>query len=169
MYSVEVASELPNMLNGRYADGTSWKAGTRLMHMTRADGPAPPCPAVQAGQAQVVVYRDPRMTGKIIKPSFYCDDQEAALVYNGYYFTLSLSPGKHYLSSSDQYSSVPLDAASGATYYVKVSVTRGEALQAAFKAELVDTTEARKNFQKLKPARASHITRKDIVTTELPK
>ena len=156
------------MLNGRYADGTSWKAGTRLIHMTRADGPVLPCPAASSGQARVVVYREHRIRGRFIKPSFYCDDAEAALIYPGEYFTIALTPGKHNLSSSDQYTSVPLDAEAGSTYYVKVSLSKSEPMRPTFKVELVDVDAARRDLQKAKPAQAGHISRNDIVTANLP-
>jgi hypothetical protein len=106
--------------------------------------------------------------GRVIKPAVYCDDQEAAFMYSGRYFTAALPPGRHSLASDDQYTSVSLNAEAGHTYYVRVSLTRSEPMRATFKVEQVDGDTAAKDLRRLKPAEASQITRRDIVSTDLP-
>ncbi len=168
MYSMELSPEGANALAGSYADGLSWKSGTRLIHLTRADAQDHSIPQTPIDQAHVVVYRVKRNMGHLVKPSVYCDDQEAALMYSGRYFTVAVSPGKHVVTSSDQYSSVSLDAESGRTYYIRVSLARGEMLKTTFKVEQVDGATAVNELLRVKPAETSHITRRDVVSTALP-
>jgi hypothetical protein len=167
-YSIEVSPEGPNVLAGQYADALAWKSGTRIMHLTRADVQEHPSVESEGAQAHVVFYRVHRLMGRFIKPAVYCDDQEAAFMYGGHYFTAALSPGKHSLASDDQYTSVSLDAEAGQTYYVRVALSRSEPMRATFKVEQVDSDTAANDLKRLKPAEASHITRRDIVSAELP-
>ena len=167
MYSIELSPEGSNALAGRYVDGLSWKSGARLIHLTRADAQDRSSPQTPKDQAHVVVYRVARYVGHLIKPSVYCDDQEAALMYSGRYFTVALSPGKHVIMSSDQYKFVSLDAEPGLTYYIRVAQSRSEGIRATFKVEQVDSTTASNELRRLKPAEASHITKRDIVSTDL--
>lgn len=165
MYSMELSPQGSNALAGHYADALSWKSATRLIHLTRADAQNP---QPQAAMAHVVVYRVTRYVGHLIKPSVYCDDQEAALMYSGRYFTVAVSAGKHTLTSSDQYKTVSLDAESGHTYYLRVSQSKGEGLHATFKIEQMDDATAANELRRLKPAEMNHITMRDIVTADLP-
>jgi hypothetical protein len=167
-YSIEVSPEGSNVLAGQYADGLSWKSGTRIMHLTRAGAQEHPSIEAQGAQAHVVFYRVRRLMGRFIKPAVYCDDQEAAFMYGGHYFTAALSPGKHSLASDDQYTSVSLDAEPGQTYYVRVALSKSEPMRATFKVEQVDNETAAKDLRRLKPAEASHITRRDMVSADLP-
>jgi hypothetical protein len=166
-YSVEASPERLSTLAGHYADGLSWKSGTRLMHMTRADAQDNPAHDPKT-QAHVVFYRAKDSLTKR-NPSVYCDDQEVALMHTAYYFTVALSPGKHTLSSSSEYIAVTLDAEPGATYYIRLSLAKeGTMVRFRFGVEQVDGATALKEISKLKPAEASHITRRDIVSTALP-
>jgi hypothetical protein len=118
-----------------------------------------------AGQAHVVVYRtgrhrDPAM----IKPSVYCDDKDVALMYAKHFFTINLAPGKHRISSSDEHTVVSLDAESGATYYVRISVVRGKWVNNTFKVEQVDAATAQTELAPLKPAEPKHVNAPDIVS-----
>jgi hypothetical protein len=168
MYSMELSVEGANALAGRYADALAWKSGTRLMHLTRVDAQDHDRPQTHTDQAHVVVYRVARYVGHLIKPSVYCDDQEAALMYSGRYFTIALPPGKHVLVSSDQHESVSLDAQPRVTYYIRVAQSRSEGIRATFKVEQVDSARAANELRRLKPAETSQITRRDIVSTDLP-
>lgn len=164
-FSAEVSPERSNSLAGHYTDGLSWKAGTRLMHMTRADAQDHPGLDPNAGQAHVVFYRA-KDSLRNRNPSVYCDDQEAALMHTGYYFTVALSPGKHTLASSSEYIAVTLDAEPGATYYIRLALSKeGTLVRFRFGVEQVDSATALKEISKLKPAEASHITRRDTVST----
>ena len=138
------------------------------MHLTRADAPNAASAEPNSTPAHVVIYRVPRMRGRLVKPSVYCDDQEAAFMYSGRYFTAALPPGKHSVASDDQYTSVSLNAEAGHTYYVRVSLARSEPMRATFKVEQVDGDTAATDLKRLKPAEASQITRRDIVSTDLP-
>jgi hypothetical protein len=120
-----------------------------------------------AGQAHVVVYRtgrhrDPTM----IKPSVYCDDKDVALMYAKRFFTINLAPGKHRISSSDEHTVVSLDAESGVTYYVRLSVVRGLWINNTFKVEQVDASTAQKELAPLKPAETKHVNAPEIVSIE---
>jgi len=168
MYSMELSPEGANALAGRYADVLAWNSGTRLMHLTRADAQENHSPQTQTDQAHVVVYRVARYIGHLIKPSVYCDDQEAALMYSGRFFTIALSPGKHVLVSSNQHEAVSLDAQPGLTYYIRVKQSRSEGIRATFKVEQIDSATAENELLRLKPAETSQITRRDVVSTDLP-
>jgi hypothetical protein len=173
-YSAELSQDAPHTLTGQYADGLSWKSGTRVMHLTRADMQEHPNPEANIGQAYVVVYRVKykpfhlKTGGIIIKPSIYCDDREVAFMYSGRYFTIALPAGKHTLSSSSQYKFISLDAQPGATYYVQVALTNDDAIRPWFGVEQVDGDRALKELGRLKPADARHITQPEMVSTNLP-
>jgi hypothetical protein len=55
-YSTELSPEGSNVLAGHFADGLSWKSGTRLMHLTRADAQEHPTSEPPGAQARVVFY-----------------------------------------------------------------------------------------------------------------
>jgi len=173
-YSAELSQDGSNSLAGKYADGLSWKSGTRVMHLTRADVQEHISAEAKAGQAYVVVYRVKykpfhfKTGGIIIKPSVYCDDREVAYMYSGRYFTIALPAGKHTLSSSSQYKFVSLDAQPGATYYVQVALTNDDAIRPWFGVEQVDGDKALKELRRLKSADARHITQPEMVSTTLP-
>lgn len=164
MYSVEISPDGSNVLAGHYADGLDWKAGTRLMHLTRADATDHSSLDPKTGQAHVVVYRVGRLAGKVIKPSVYLDDKEAAFMYNGRYFTVALSQGKHMIASTGQYTAITLDAEPGVTYYIRVAQTNENFFIPTFGVQQVDSDEALKELRRVKPAEASQIIRQDVVS-----
>jgi hypothetical protein len=126
-----------------------------------------PATEAKTGQAHVVVYRVSRYRDpKIIKPSIYCDGKEVALMYSGRFFTVNLSPGKHTITSSDEHTSVSLDAESGATYYVRIAVVKGVWVNNTFSVHQVDRTEASPELARLTPADAKHVTNPDLVSIE---
>ena len=172
-YSAELAQDGPHSLAGQYADGLSWKSGTRKMHLS-LDVQEPPSAGAKTGQAYVVVYRvkfkpfHVKTGGVVIKPSIYCDDREVAFMYSGRYFTITVPAGKHTLSSSSQYKFLSLDAQPGATYYVKVQLTNDDQIRPWFGVEEVDRDKALDDLRRLKPADARNITKPEIVSTNLP-
>ncbi|MGA2739290.1 MAG: hypothetical protein ABSG65_17855 [Bryobacteraceae bacterium] len=172
-YSADLSQDGPNTLAGQYADGLSWKSGTRMMHLSR-DAQESPNAEAQASQAYVVVYRVKykpfhfKTGGIIIKPSVYCDDREVAFMYSGRYFTIAVPAGKHSLSSSSQYKFLSLKAQPGATYYVRIALTNDDAIRPWFGVEQVDADTALKELRHLKAADARHITKPEMVSTALP-
>jgi hypothetical protein len=117
-------------------------------------------------KARVVVYRVGRFSSKKIKASIYCDDREVAYLANGRFLTLSLSPGKHRIISNDEKTSVSLDAKSGGTYYVRVSLGGGAWVRIWFGVEDVDSATALKQLAGLKPADTKHVLAPEIVSTK---
>jgi hypothetical protein len=126
-----------------------------------------PAAEAKTGQAHVVVYRVSRYRDpKIIKPSIYCDGKEVALMYSGRFFTINLAPGKHTITSSDEHTAVSLDAESGVTYYVRIAVVKGVWVNNTFSVQQIDSAEASKELERLKPADAKHVTNRDIVSID---
>jgi hypothetical protein len=102
-----------------------------------------------AGQARVVVYREGRFMAKAIKPPIFFDDQQVAYLYNGRYFTITLSPGKHRLTSDDEETAVMLDAQPGGTYYVRVDISKSWKWAAHFSVAQVDKVQASQALKKM--------------------
>jgi hypothetical protein len=117
----------------------------------------------KTGPAHVVVYRPTHRDPKMIKPSVYCDGKEVALMYSGRFFTIALSPGKHTIASSNEQTSVSLDAKSGVTYYVRVFAV-GKWVRNQFSVEQVDASTALNGIASLKPADDSHVMAPEIVS-----
>jgi hypothetical protein len=82
-------------------------------------------------------------------------------MYSGEFFTVNLAPGNHTISSSDEHTSVSLDAQPGARDYIRVGLGK----DGGFSVESVDSVMGLKELKSLKPAGAHHITQPDIVST----
>jgi hypothetical protein len=113
-------------------------------------------------QAHVVVYRTNHDAGKWTKPSVYCDGKEVALMYRGRYFTITLSPGKHTITSSGERRTVSLDVRPAATYYLEVSTKVRDV--SGFGVEEIEAEKALKELARLHPADASHVSMPEIVS-----
>jgi hypothetical protein len=79
----------------------------------------------KASKATVYVYRYKQFVGSALSPSVWCDETELARMENGRYFTVTLDPGKHNLSSNDKQSGIELDAKAGQEYFVRVEIATG--------------------------------------------
>ncbi len=157
-YAAQLSPDGPTALAGHYAEGipSSPKKYTRLMHLSRPPGHVAP----QDRTVQVIVYRKGQYRGSFVKPSVYCDDSEVALTYSGEYFTIALPPGKHSIASSDELTSVSLDAQAGSTYYVRIGISKS----GGFSVEQVDAPVALKELKDVKPAKPNHITKPDFTS-----
>jgi hypothetical protein len=127
---------------------------------------APPATSTQAGQSRVVIYRVKGFAdGRAIKPSIYCDGKELALMYVGRYFTVTLTPGPHTISSSDEKKSLQLDTAAGETYYARIFNT-GKWVAAWYGVRLEAAKQALADLKKLKPSEAKHVVASEIVSIQ---
>jgi hypothetical protein len=119
----------------------------------------------KADQAHVVVYRVNRHRDpKMIKPSVFCDDKEVALMYSDRFLTINLPPGKHTVKSSNEKTSVTLDAQPGVTYYIEIAAVNGIFLRNTFGVKQVDANTALKDTARLKPADDKHVMDKAMVS-----
>jgi hypothetical protein len=103
--------------------------------------------------------------GKAIKPPIYFDDQQVGYLYNGRYFTIALTAGKHRLTSDDEETAVTLDPQPGATYYVRVGLSKSWKWVAHFSVQQVEQAPASEALKKMKPADAKHVTKPSLVST----
>jgi hypothetical protein len=77
------------------------------------------------GKAKIVVYREQKFKGKIIKPPLICDGVDVAFMPPGGYLTLLASPGKHTVESDSKKSPVTVDLKEGEVTYLKFHIVMG--------------------------------------------
>jgi hypothetical protein len=103
-----------------------------------------------AKMAKIVVYREGKFVGKIIKPPVICDGLDVAFMPNGGYITLLASPGTHSVESDSPHSPVTVDVKEGEVSYVKLHIVIG-ATHGLGAVEQVTPDEGQKDTAKLKP------------------
>ncbi len=106
--------------------------------------------AGDAKAAKIVVYREGKFVGKVIKPPVICDGLDVAYIPNGGYITLLASPGTHTVESDSRHSPVTVDAKEGEVSYVKLHIVIG-ATHGLGAVEQATPDEGKKATAKLKP------------------
>jgi len=77
------------------------------------------------------IFRRPKFAASAYSPTVQCDAESVGEIGNGTYITVKVSPGKHVISSagralkSKNQDSVELEAISGASYYIELTVLYG--------------------------------------------
>lgn len=112
-----------------------------------AQQPAQPA----SSNTAVVFFRESHYVGKALKPSVYVDGKQVARLENGRWFSMSIAPGKHEVSSSakDEAATV-INVAAGETDYVQMVITTGT-WRGSGRLMQVDPAEAQNKITKLKP------------------
>ncbi len=77
------------------------------------------------GTAKVFIYRYKQYAGAAWEPSVFCDESQIARMYNGRYFVMTVTLGKHVFRSNDTQSGLELEAVAGKEYYLRVELVPG--------------------------------------------
>jgi hypothetical protein len=80
-------------------------------------------PAANSGM--VVFHRPKRYFGSGLTPSVYVDNREVARLDNGRFFSLTLAPGKHELSSSMKHAPLQVEVRPGEVIYLEMVILAG--------------------------------------------
>lgn len=76
--------------------------------------------------ATVHIYRYKQMSGKLVSPSVYVDDDvELARMVNGRRFVARVRPGKHLFYSNDRQAGAFIEGKAGESYYVRIELATG--------------------------------------------
>lgn len=125
--------------------------------------------SLQAAETKgyVVVYRLKKFQGSALTPAVACDGREAAKMSNGHFFTLTLTPGAHQLTTNNKGQVLEVVVKPNQIEYVQLIIETGMA-KGHGKLLQIGGGQGSQEVSLLKPLDADKVKDSAIVTTSLP-